>query len=57
MTNEIISTLEDRLDEQITVVETLYGKYDKAMIVENDLSYCFQLRESDFRTILRMLEI
>jgi len=37
----IVSTLELRLDKRIGVRELLYDKYDKAVLVENDLSDSF----------------
>jgi len=42
MTKSIILVLEDQLEEQITVLENIYGKYDKETLVDNDLSNYFQ---------------
>jgi len=42
MTKLIILVPYDRLDERITVVENLYGKYDESTLVDNDLLDCFQ---------------
>lgn len=42
MTKSIISVPDDRLNKRIIVLENLYGKYDNATLVDNDLSDCFQ---------------
>jgi len=42
MTKSIISVQNDQLDEKIIVVDNLYGKYDKATLVYNDLLDFFQ---------------
>jgi len=42
MENGIISVLEDKLDEQIELVDNLYRKYDKSILINNDLTNCFQ---------------
>lgn len=42
MAKGIVSIPQDSLDEQIELVNNLYGKYDKAILVDNDLTDCFQ---------------
>lgn len=42
MTKPIISVPKDGLNDRISVKEHLYGKYDKAILVHNDLSDFFQ---------------
>lgn len=39
---KIIWVPEDKLYERITVIESLYGNYDKATLVDNNISYYFQ---------------
>jgi len=42
MMTTILSVSEFDLDERIAWNELLYGKYDKATLIDNDLSYSFQ---------------
>lgn len=42
MVKGILLVPQNPLDEQIEVVDNLYGKYDKVNLVDNDLTYCFQ---------------
>jgi len=43
MTKAIILVLEDKVHERIAVLKTLYGKYDKATVVENGIFDYFQV--------------
>lgn len=43
MKKEIIFVLEVGLDVRISVTKPLYWKYDKCMLIDNDLSDSFQL--------------
>lgn len=42
MVKGIVSIPQDTLDERIAMVDNLYGKYDKANLVDNDFTNCFE---------------
>lgn len=39
---KIILVPEDKLDDRITIIESLCGKYDKVTVVDNNLSDYFK---------------